>query len=188
MDGKRRWIILILTVLALVTFHSLAFAIYEFCGVNHRFSLQGIEGVQVKVIIEYEIGGELPELSNPHQLRQITTDVEEKLRMGGIKVIGEYESGITPGRPLLLIWASILRVGPNKLGLLPYRGFFDANLYQNVNLERTSAVGPFFVSTWAANTMCSFGEVPVNEFQEIRHSVKLIADQFIKAYRSVNPK
>ena len=108
--------------------------------------------------------------------------------MGGIKVIGEYESGITPGRPLLLIWASILRVGPNKLGLLPYRGFFDANLYQNVNLERTSAVGPFFVSTWATNTMCSFGEVPVNEFQELRHSVKLIADQFIKAYRSVNPK
>ena len=182
------WIFLIFTVLALVSFHSLAFAIYEFCGVNHLFSLQGLDGVQVKVIIDYEIGGELPELSYSYRLRQITTDVEEKLRMAGIEVLGQYESDITPERPLLLIWASILRVGPNKVGLPPYRGFFDANLYQNVNLERTSAVGPFFVSTWAANTMCSFGEVPVDEFQELRHSVKLIADQFVKAYLFVNPK
>jgi hypothetical protein len=120
---ERRWMILIFTVLALVSLHSLAFAIYEFCGGNHRFSLQGREGVQVKVIIDYEIGGELPELSDSHQLRQITTDVEEKLRMTGIKALGEYESGITPGRPLLLIWASILKVGSNKGGLPPYRGF-----------------------------------------------------------------
>lgn len=188
MDGKRRWIILIFAVLALVSLHSVAFAIYEFCGVNHRFSLQGLKGVQVKVIIDYEIGGELPELSDPHRLRQITTDVEEKLRMAGIKVLGNYESGMTPGRPLLLIWISILKVGPNKVGLPPYRGFFDANLYQSATLERTSAVGPFFVSTWAAKTVCSFGEVPLDEFQELRHSVKLIADQFIKTHRSVNPK
>jgi hypothetical protein len=166
----------------------LAFAIYEFCGVNHRFSLQGLEGVQVKVVIDYEIGGELPELSDLHQLRQITADVEEKLRMAGIKVLGEYGSGITPRRPLLLVWASILKVEPNRVGLPPYRVFFDANLYQNVNVERSSAVGPFFVSTWAANTLCIFGDVPVGEFQKLRHSVKLIVDQFIKAYRSVNLK
>jgi len=121
----------------------LAFAIYEFCGVNHRFSLQGLEGVQVKVVIDYEIGGELPELSDLHQLRQITADVEKKLRMAGIKVLGEYGSGITPRRPLLLVWASILKVEPNRVGLPPYRVFFDANLYQNVNVERSSAVGLF---------------------------------------------
>jgi hypothetical protein len=188
MDRRSRWIVSVFTVLGLVSLHSLAFAIYEFCGVNHRFSLQGLEGVQVKVVIDYEIGSELPALSDPHHLRQLTTGVEEKLRMAGIKVLGQYESGITPARPLLLIWASILKVKPNKVGLPPYRVFFDADLYQNVNLERRSAVGPFFVSTWALNTMCRFGEVPVNEFQKLRYSVRLIADQFIKAYRSVNPK
>lgn len=187
MDRKRRWIVLMFTVLALVSLHSFAFAIYEFCGVDHRFSLQGLEGVQVKVIIDYEIGSELPELSDPHQRRQITADVEEKLRMAGIKVLGEYESGITPGRPLLLIWASILKVEPNKVGLPPYRGFFYADLYQNVNLERTSAAGRFFVSTWS-DTVLTFGQVPVDEVQNIRDGVKLIADEFIKAYRSVNPK
>ena len=35
--------------------------------------------------------------------------------------------------------------------------------------------------------MCSFGEVPVDEFQELRPSLKLIADQFINADRSASP-
>ena len=87
MDGKRRWIILMFMVLAFVSLHSVAFAIYEFCGADHRLSLQGLEGVQVKVIIEYENGGVLPELSDTHQLRQITMDVEEKVKMAGIKVL-----------------------------------------------------------------------------------------------------
>jgi hypothetical protein len=47
MQKARYWIVLTFTVLAFVSFHSLAFAIYEFCGVNHLFSLQGLEGVQV---------------------------------------------------------------------------------------------------------------------------------------------
>jgi hypothetical protein len=128
MYGRRRWIISIFTVLAVVSPHSVAFTIHEFCGVNHRFSLQGHKGLQVKVIIDYEIGGELPELSDPHTLRQLTRDVEEKLRAAEIGVLGNYESGMTPGRPLLLIWVSILKVGPNKVGLPPYRGFFDADL------------------------------------------------------------
>jgi hypothetical protein len=187
MDRKRRWIVLMFTVLVFLSLHSFAFAIYEFCGVDHRFSLKDLEGVQVKVIIDYEIGSELPELSDPNQLREITADVEEKLRMAGIKVLGEYESGITPGRPLFLIWALIFKVGPNKVGLPPYRVFFDADLYQSVNLERTSAVGRFFVSTWS-DTILTFGEIPADEFQALRHSVKLIANQFINAYLSVNPK
>lgn len=188
MDDKRRWSILILTVLASISLHSPAFAIYEFCGADHRLSLQALEGVQVKVIIDYENGGVLPELSDIHQLRQVTSDIEEKLRVAGIKVLAQYESGMTPERPLLLIWASILKVGPNKDGLPPYRAFFNADLYQSVNLGRTTAVGPFFVSTWAAKTVCSFGKAPVDEFQELQHSLKLIADQFIEAYHSANPK
>jgi len=92
MQKARYWIVLTFMVLAFVSLHSLAFAIYEFCGVNHLFSLQGLEGVQVNVIVDYEIGSELPELSHSYQLRQITTDVEEKLRKEKDGILGWIRS------------------------------------------------------------------------------------------------
>jgi hypothetical protein len=106
----------------------------------------------------------------------IKTDVEEKLRLAGIRILSRADFVKELGYPYLYVNANALKL---QRGGYVYN--IDVALMQAVILER------FFVrlqaQTWSREDL---GATP--RLDTIRDSVKILVDLFINAYRSANPE
>ena len=157
-------IVLILSVLFL--FHSLAFGMDDEITRN---SLKGLEGIYVAIILDS--GSKQAGLSKS----LLRTDVEVKLRMAGIKLVSQYESFNLPGMPWL---------GVNTNSLIHGKSIYyqiSLELIQGAFLERKNL--HTIAITW------DIGRHGVtSNIENIRSSIKDMTEQFINAYRSVNPK
>lgn len=157
-------VVLLLSVLFL--FHSVAFGMDDEITRN---SLKGLEGIYVAIILD---GGSKQAGLSKSLLR---TDVEVKLRMAGIKLVSQYESFNLPGMPWL---------GVNINSLIHGKSIYyqiSLELIQGAFLERKNL--HTIAITW------DIGRHGVtSNIENIRSSIKDMADQFINAYRSVNPK
>jgi hypothetical protein len=139
-----------------------------------RESLKGLAGVFV-VVDDFEPAIEQAGLTKA----DIQSEVEGELQAAGIPVLSREQWVTTPGGPYLFVnvfvFSSDDRVWPF---------FVDVSSMQRVVLERSSA-NIFFAPTWSVTTVGSVGS---DRLRQIKDVVKDYVDQFVKAYRAVNPK
>ncbi len=181
--GKRiGWIIVIFMIMALVQLIFTVLGLIELRSLtpffaqddeSDRQTLRGLQGVHV--VIE----SVNPKIKGDGLTKdRLRTDMEQKLRKAGIKVLSETENQMTPGRPYMYL----------NINILKYK-YFPAYIYnirvevvQDVYLVRLFDVRTGGV-TWSINTA---GIAP--RLREIRTSIESLVDYFAKAYLSINQK
>ncbi len=139
-----------------------------------RNALRGLSGVYVmpeNPLEEDAIRGGLSQ-------DNIRAEVEQKLRLAGIRVLSKEEWEQEQGRPYLQVWPKVLKGG--VLGGYMYH--ITVEFKQYVSLVRSPSV-QVFGATWSTEHM---GYTP--ELRDIRDRMKDRIDKFIDAYLSVNPK
>ncbi len=166
---KKAWLILAVAVFVFVQMGSLGIASDDKYA---RSTLKGFTGVNV--IVRYLD----PDIEKDGlTMLQITTDVELKLRLAGIKVLALTEMRKKALHTLVI-----------DLGILKTKSFkgyvyrIDVSLEQFVYLKRNSSV-PINFSTWSTGTLGI-----TTDISDIRNAVENQVDIFINAYLSVNPK
>ncbi len=104
-----------------------------------RASLQGFDGIQV-VVEALDRDAERDGLTHS----QIRTDVELRLRRGGVRLLTDQEHRSAPGRPWLYVHVSIVK----GLNTPVYAVAIAVELYQDVYLARDPR-GPISAVTWS---------------------------------------
>ena len=138
-----------------------------------RETLRGLQGVEVVIESlrpEIKVDGLTEDL--------LRTDIEQKLRMVGLKVLSRRERLITPGQPFLHVYANIIK-SYDQPGYI-YNIFIG--LGQAVSLVRAPDIRATS-HTWLV------GETgATDELEDIRATTKDLVDRFISVYLSENPK
>ena len=155
-------IIPILAVLFL--FHSVAFGLDNEIA---RKTLRGLEGVYVLISLDEKI----PQVGLLES--QSRTDVEEKLRTAGIKVLLDK-----PGVPWMRVHLYSLNNNQDIVYMVHLDLIQDAHLIKNYKLTRLTRV-----ITWSTGYLRRTYRI-----EDVRSDIKDLTDQFINAYLSVNPK
>jgi hypothetical protein len=153
----------------------------QFCSVvmaqndskSSRQSLKDLTGVYV-LVDNPRPDAEQDGLSSS----QIQTDVEQRLRMAGIKVLTMEEMLKAPGMPTLYVDVKTLKKQES------YSYSVQVILQQNVRLER-DPTNLFIAPTWRIGAVGFVGATKINQ---IGDGVRDEVDRFINAYLSVNPK
>lgn len=109
--------------------------------------------------------------------QQVQTEVERQLRRAGITVVSSQEAG-APDMAFLIVSVTTLR---HTGGLYAYA--VDLAVYQTAALLRDPT--PRSLATW---TVGSISLVEASDLRAIFTSVSQKVDQFIQAYRAVNPR
>ena len=109
---------------------------------------------------------------------QIKTDVEQRLRKAGIRVLRPEEWEKAPGSPSLYVTIHLLKQGADPIYALSLR----IELKQAVLLARNPEVKNF-AATWSTGTEGFIGR---DKLQEIRSSIAYDVDRFVNAYLAVN--
>lgn len=143
---------------------------------SSRATLRGLPGVEVS------IEALAPEVEQAGLTRQhLQTDVELRLRLAGIRVLTHEERLTAVGQPWLYV---NVNVALNRtLGLTVYN--IDVELYQKVFLDTGAVTSGVPAVTWDKGMM---GTRAMNDFSNIRESLRGQIDAFIDAYLSVNPR
>lgn len=139
-----------------------------------RATLRGLPGVEV---VMEALAPEVEQAGLTKQ--QLQTDVELRLRQGGIRVLTDEERSKAMGRPWLYIQVTVALV--RQLGIAIYN--INVELRQAVSLA-TGEVAPG-ASTWSVEAL---GGVALNDLPRVRESARDQVDAFINAYLSVNPR
>jgi hypothetical protein len=146
-------------------------------GVSHALTLDqralvGLEGVQV-VVEGPGLEAERLGLSK----NQIKTEVEQRLRQAGVRVLTNQEEVETPGRPQLdvKIGASI-----SKMGIIAYS--INVDLFEIVTLFTGETA---FATVWEKGEA---GSVGLNNINQIQSRITILVDKFINDYLAANPK
>ena len=152
-------------VLAVVTFGVASRSV----SAQDRRNLKGIDGVFVEVET-------LPNGASKLGLSEgmIQTDVEQKLRLAGLRVVTNQEGENLPGSPYLDV--RLVATDP------PEAAAIEISLNQNVTLERNSAFAPE-VETWAKILV-----IANPSGQSVRDKIEDLAADFLSDWLSVNPK
>ena len=152
-------------VLAVVTFGVASRSV----SAQDRRNLKGIDGVFVEVET-------LPSGASKLGLSEgmIQTDVEQKLRLAGLRVVTNQEGENLPGSPYLDV--RLVATDP------PEAAAMEISLNQNVTLERNSAFAPE-VETWAKILV-----IANPSGQSVRDKIQDLAADFSNDWLSVNPK
>ena len=138
-----------------------------------RATLKGLPGVAVGV------GDLAPELADSGiTTQQVQTEVEQQLRRAGLPVFSGQEAGTPPDMAFFAVYVTTLR---HTGGLYAYA--VDLALYQAAALLRDPT--PRSLTTW---TVGSIALVEASDRRAILTSVSQHVDQFIQAYRAVNPR
>jgi len=167
-----RWLLLALTV-AVLAGHA------EPCRAldndKTRLSLKGLPGVYLMVEdLRLEIEEDGLTRNEIHGLAQ------ELLSSAGIRLLSETEWQETPGRPWLYLYAHVMR-----------REYVDERVYvfnisievkQQVRLARAQEAEPLHATTWSRAILGKSGWL-----EDIRKGVEICLQDFVEAYRSVNP-
>ena len=134
-----------------------------------RRNLKGIDSVFVEVET-------LPNGASKLGLSEgiIQTDVEQKLRLAGLRVVTNQEGENVPGSPYLDV--RLVATDP------PEAAAIEISLNQNVTLERNSAFAPE-VETWAKILV-----IANPSGQSVRDKIQDLAADFLNDWLSVNPK
>jgi len=141
---------------------------------SSRESLKGLPGVFV-VVDDVEPVVEKAGLTKT----DIQSQVEQQLRLAGIAVLSREQWVTTPGGPFLHVSPFVVT---SDDGVWPF--YIEVSAMQRVALERSS-VNIFFAPTWSVATVGSVGS---NRLAQIKDIVKDYVDQFVKAFRAMNPK
>ena len=138
-----------------------------------RETLKGLPGVAVwvwDVAPETEHGGVTKQ--------QVQTEVEQQLRRAGITVSASEDAGAPSDMALLTVSVTTLRHTENL-----YAYAVDLAVYQTAALLRDPT--PRSLATWSVG---SIALVESSDLRAIFTSVNQKVDQFIQAYRAVNPR
>jgi hypothetical protein len=142
-----------------------------------RKTLRGLSGVGVRV-------ERLPPEAEQAGMtrRQVQTEVEQRLREGGIRVLTPPELLSAFGRPALAVTIQITPTehGPWEL----YGVHITVALTQQVLLERNMTMPAVEAATWE---VVALGVVGRDAWPRVREDVAALVDRFIHAYRAVNP-
>jgi hypothetical protein len=172
MKKARRWIVSVFMVLVLVNLDSPVFA---FDNRLTRRTLQGLQGV---IVVVASLGPEIKQDGLTED--QLRTDTELKLRMAGIKVLSNEELSITPGKPMMHVYITILKTKLNHYTLYVFS--ISLQIMQEASLARAPNIKTAAI-TWLVDITGKTGEL-----EDIRDSTKDLVDKFINAYLSVNSK
>jgi Putative peptidoglycan binding domain len=150
-------------------------------GVDHprfRKTLRGLSGVWV-LVERLHPEAEQADITR----RQVQTEVEQRLREGGIRVLSQPEMLSAFGRPALAVNIQIMPAenGPREL----YVVHITVALKQQVLLERNMAMPAVEAATWEA---AALGVVGRDAWPRVREDIATLVDRFIHEYRSVNPE
>jgi|RhiMetdeSRZDD1v2_1073273.scaffolds.fasta_scaffold62208_5 hypothetical protein len=138
-----------------------------------RETLKGLTGVVVWV------GDIAPEIEQSGVTKQqVQTEVERQMRRAGISVFSSQDAGAPPDMALFTVSVTTLR---HTGGLYAYA--IDLTVYQAAALLRDPT--PRSLATW---TVGSIALVEASDLRAIFTSVSQKVDQFIQAYRAVNPR
>jgi len=142
----------------------------------NRATLQGLRGV--RVLVE----DLAPEVEREGLVKdQLQKSVEERLRSAGIRVLTQEEAVKAPGEPYLYVNVNI-SFAKGEEEICSYS--IDVALIQNVTLVRIPKQTSYAV-TWSTGGVGLIGK---KSLSELKGSVEEIADIFVKAFFSVNPK
>jgi murein L,D-transpeptidase YcbB/YkuD len=138
-----------------------------------RETLKGLPGVVVWV------GDMAPDIEPSGVTKQqVQTEVERQLHRAGITVFASQEAATPPDIAFLTVSVTTLR---HTGGLYAYA--VDLAVYQTAALLRDPT--PRSLATWAVG---SISLVEASDLRAIFTSVSQKVDQFIQAYRAVNPR
>lgn len=172
----KRNVLLAAAVIALGLTHSAAVAADTELT---RATIKGIEGVYVLIEAIHRDAQKEGLFESTLQ-----TDVELRLRQGGVRVLTSAERAATPGSPDLYLQISTLK-SSSSAGLYVYNVSLDLN--QSVRLERDPGTRAYGAKTWNATGV--IGIVGASRLSSsIREVVRDMADSFVNAYLAVNPK
>ncbi len=104
----------------------------------------------------------------------VQTDVEQKLRLAGLRVVTDQEGENLPGSPYLFV--RLIATDP------PEAAAVEIGLNQNVTLERNGDFAPE-VATWE-----KIHVIANPSGQAVRDKIKDLADEFLNDWLDVNPK
>jgi hypothetical protein len=141
-----------------------------------RKSLSALPGVHVVV----------EELDQDLERRGLTraaiqTDVEQRLRSAGVRVLTYADMLAVPGRPTLYVNASVVN------GSEPWEIAVVVELQQTIRLDRDPKTVVPAAATWSTSTFDRVG--PSSKVAEAMGSaIRDRIDRFINAYLAVNPK
>ena len=163
-------VILSLLFFLLIPF-SIVTIVYGENGDSYGNDLKGLKRINIQI----DIGDPISNLIE----KQIKTDVELKLRLVGIKIIGEEEINSSKDG-ILYIRIEHLKYGSSD----SYFYILDIFLVQGAFLKRNN------LYTNAVSTIGgSIGTIPINDINFIiREDINDDMDEFLNAYLSVNPK
>ncbi len=143
-------------------------------SLEERETLRGLKGIYVLIGLDLTI-----------QDAGITTgmlrpDIETRLKRANIRVLPSAELLQNKMRePILIVnFSGTIRLGDvfvYKLELL---------MHQRARLERDQSIAPVVVPTWSVNRV---GSLRAGGADKLRGEVDDVVNDFIKAYRSVNP-
>lgn len=102
------------------------------------------------------------------------------MRQAGIRVPGEAEWLMAPGRPTLYLHVNALKSPPGIYAIC-----IKLHLFQTARLTRdTTVISP--VITWSATE--TIGPISAERLSQVRNAAPDLVNQFINAYRTANPK
>jgi hypothetical protein len=104
----------------------------------------------------------------------IQSEVEQRLRLGGLRVVSAEQSARLPGTPYLYVRVNLVDHA-RAVGV-------EVDLNQGALLVRNGQIVPSAI-TWSRSALLSKPTV-----QNIRHAVNDRVDAFVNAWLSVNPK
>jgi hypothetical protein len=134
-----------------------------------RRNLKGIDGLFVEVET-------LPNSASKLGLSEgiLQTDVEQKLRLAGVRVVTNQEGANLPGSPYLYV--RLIATDP------PEAVAVEIGLNQNATLERNGDFAPE-VATWEKILV-----IANPSGQSVRDNIKDLTDDFLNDWLAVNPK
>ena len=136
-------------------------------------SLRGLQGVRVAV---EELSAEI-ERDGLSQA-ELKIDMEQKLRLAGLKVLTIEETRELPGAPYLRMAVQVLK---SRSGFYVY--CVDIELRERVHPLRKPRQS-IWSTTW--DSLEHFGST--SDVADIGNTAKDVVDEFVNAYLSVNPK
>ena len=110
----------------------------------------------------------------------IYTDVEQQLRVAGIRILTHEEWSKLPGRPTL----SIEVVTQKARGIPLYIYGVEVSLKEQVTALRSGR--SLVASTWESDVIGNVSEA--NFAESMRDNIRSEVDKFINAFRTANPK
>ena len=143
---------------------------------NERITLVGLTGVHVVV---YDLRAE-GEREGPTR-SSLQAEVENRLRLAGLRPLGAAEAMRSVGRPTLELRVNVSRsTGAPDL----YVYSVDLALRQQIQLTRARTTESFAI-TWSEPP--DFGAVDATQFSRIMNAVRAKVEQFLVAWRAANP-